>query len=64
MPSEAILSTISNTLDGTKVATDFNGNFTTQVSGRACVPGTYNVEASEASSPYQTFATTVTIAAP
>jgi hypothetical protein len=53
-----------NTLDGMKVATDFNGNFTTQVSGRACVPGTYNVDASEASSPYQTFATTVTIAAP
>jgi hypothetical protein len=53
-----------NTLGGMKVATDFNGNFTTQVSGRACVPGTYNVEASEASSPYQTFSTTVTIAAP
>lgn len=53
-----------NTLDGMKVGADFNGNFTTQVSGRACVPGTYTVDASEASSPYQTFTTTVTIAAP
>jgi hypothetical protein len=53
-----------NTLDGMKVGSDFNGNFTTQVSGKACVPGTYTVDASEASSPYTTFTTTVTIAAP
>jgi hypothetical protein len=53
-----------NTLDGMKVGADFNGTFTTQVSGKACVPGTYTVDASEASSPYSTYTTTVTIAAP
>ena len=53
-----------NTLNGMKVGADFNGQFTTQVSAKDCVPGTYSIDASEASSPFQTYSTTVTIAAP
>jgi hypothetical protein len=51
-------------LSGQTATVDFNGNLNLGASGKGCVPGTYTIEGSEATAPYQTFAATLTIDPP
>ncbi|MER7207238.1 hypothetical protein ABT340_09180 [Streptosporangium sp. NPDC000239] len=47
--------------DGTRLRADNNGRFALPVLGRGCVPGRYQIEATELVTPYRTYTTTVAI---
>lgn len=53
-----------SSLNGRTATANFNGRFNLAASGSECVPGTYTVEVSEQSTPYQTFIDELTIEAP
>ncbi|NUR27644.1 MAG: hypothetical protein HOV83_17680 [Catenulispora sp.] len=50
-----------NSLDGATVQADLSGDFNVVATGTTCIDGTYRVDVSEQSTPYQTFSADVTI---
>jgi hypothetical protein len=50
-----------NSLDGQTVQADLSGDFNVGATGTTCIDGTYRIDVTEQSTPYETFSADVTI---